>query len=192
VRECAPAVLAGPHQVLAALARAAALDREADPRDERGGRTLGPLDDVVLRPGPDRGERELVVVVAAEQDDRGAHAGVEQRRQAVEAVGVRQADVEQDAVGVALAQVGGGRREPLVAAHLHGARQGVGEDQRDEPRVGNAVLHHHDGRFGHGHAPPASSPERTARGSIASGAACLTSSPSPAAPPRWTSSTWRG
>jgi hypothetical protein len=106
----APAVGLRARPFLAADLRGAALDRAPDGAAEHVGSALLTLDEVLLRPGLDRGERAVGVLVAAQHDDRRPDAGRVQALEALQSIGVGQGEIEEDAVGVLLGEIERARR----------------------------------------------------------------------------------
>jgi len=140
-----------PHGQAGELAlRALALDGVAHgPREDR--RADGVLHQVVLRAGAHGLERHALVRLAGEDDDRDLGRDRAQAAQPLQALGVRQREVEQHEVRQAARQRVLRLLQPLAGSQ-HGAVAGLHEHLRHEAPVARVVLHeqHADGIAGHG------------------------------------------
>jgi hypothetical protein len=117
------------------------------------------LHQVVLRPGGDGGDPEVLVVQAGEHAHRGPGVGPQDRVQALQPVGAGQVEVEQDALRtgqqVTRDDLGerGRHRQPQLGLHL-------GEQLTHQEGVAGIVLDEEDGTSGHRHLsrPPLPAP----------------------------------
>ncbi len=112
------------------------------PEHELPGRAA--LDEVVLRALVHRLHGELLAAVSAEHDDRQVRSQLLDAHHGVQPVRVRQAQIQQHAVGLAGPQVGPGRKDALVVRDLELGVGGVVEHLAHQERVIGAVLDQQD------------------------------------------------
>jgi hypothetical protein len=118
----------------------AAFDRVPDAAQQQFAVDLA-LDQVVLRAGRDRGDAFAFVVPAGQHQDRGRVRFAQQPVQRVQPGRVRQAQVEQHALGVAEQPFGFRQR---AGARQHERRVRLFEQRLDEEGVAIVVLHQED------------------------------------------------
>ena len=108
------------------------------------------LHQVVLRPGADRLERQLLVVEPRDHDDRLVRRPAPRANERIEPLAVGQAQIEQHDVHAAVRETGERVVEPVHPLEVEGLGLHLPQELEDEPGISRIVLDQQDGDGLHG------------------------------------------